>query len=794
MKKKIFSGFWQSTAGIILNNRILIIIGLIFTTYFFTTHWDKIRFTYTEANLLPDTHPENIKYRAFTEKFGEEGNLIVISVKDSTLFTIEKLNAWNNLSNSFKGHSDVSTVISFGDLQKLKKDKDSRQFYIEPFIKDSISSNEEVENLKYEIFNRTPFYDKFLINSESQAVRTAINLKSEVVNTVQREKFVNEVLLPRVSTFEKDYNIDVRISGMPYVRTKYSETIKKELGKFIFLAIIVTSFIFFFFFRSVRATGISIFTVCIGVMWTLGIVGILEYELTVLTAIIPPLIIVIGMPNCIFLINKYQHELNKHGIKSLSLQKVITKIGNATLMTNVTTASGFATFISTDSKLLNEFGVVASLSILSIFILCLLIIPIVYSFLPVPDKKHLEHQNKKWITSLLNWMVGVVKNKKIEVYVISVIMLALSIIGIYKIEISGSFIDDMPRNTEFFEDILYYEDEFNGILPLEIYIDSKRKKAITRLSTIKKMKVVEDIISKFPELSRPISLVSLVKYSKQAFYNGNPKYFQVPTAQENSFILSYAKNSSSEVDLLKNFVDSTGQYTRITTFMKDMKIERMERIEEELNAEIQKVMPSERFEVFLTGKAYLFQKGTYFLVDNLVASLGLAVVLISLFMAYLFRNFRMIIISLIPNLLPLLITAGLMGYIGIPIKPSTILIFSIAFGISVDDTIHFLAKYRQELEENKWQIKKSVYNSVRETGLSMFYTSIVLFFGFSVFIVSNFGGTVALGALVSGTLLLAMLSNLLLLPSLLLTLERSIANEKVLKEPKFKIISDEKEP
>ena len=512
-----------------------------------------------------------------------------------------------------------------------------------------------------------------------------------------------------------------------------------------------------------------------------------------MTAIIPPLIIVIGMPNCIFLINKYQHELNKHGIKSLSLQKVITKIGNATLMTNVTTASGFATFISTDSKLLNEFGVVASLSILSIFILCLLIIPIVYSFLPVPDKKHLEHQNKKWITSLLNWMVSVVKNKKIEVYVISVIMLALSIIGIYKIEISGSFIDDMPRNTEFFEDILYYEDEFNGILPLEIYIDSKRKKTITRLSTIKKMKVVEDIISKFPELSRPISLVSLVKYSKQAFYNGNPKYFQVPTAQENSFILSYAKNSSSEVDLLKNFVDSTGQYTRITTFMKDMKIERMERIEEELNAEIQKVMPSERFEVFLTGKAYLFQKGTYFLVDNLVASLGLAVVLISLFMAYLFRNFRMIIISLIPNLLPLLITAGLMGYIGIPIKPSTILIFSIAFGISVDDTIHFLAKYRQELQENKWQIKKSVYNSVRETGLSMFYTSIVLFFGFSVFIVSNFGGTVALGALVSGTLLLAMLSNLLLLPSLLLTLERSIANEKVLKEPKFKIISDEKE-
>lgn len=793
MIKSPFSGFWEKISGIILKNRILIILSLLIVTYFFTTHWDKIRFTYTEANLLPATHPENIKYKSFTDKFGEEGNLIVISVKDSTLFTIEKLNAWNELSHSFKDHKDVSTVIAFGDLQKLKKNKTSRQFYIEPFIKDSLTSESELDLLKEEIFNNSPFYDKFLINSETKAVRTAINLKTEVVNTVLREQFVNNVLLPRVSEFEQKYNLDVRISGMPYVRTKYSETIKAELGKFIILAIVVTSLIFFLFFRSFRATFISIMTVCIGVMWTLGIVGILEYELTVLTAIIPPLIIVIGMPNCIFLINKYQHELNKHGNKSLSLKKVITKIGNATLMTNVTTASGFATFITTDSKLLNEFGVVASLSILSIFILCLLIIPIVYSFLPVPDEKHLEHQNKKWITTLLNWMVNVVKTKKIEVYVISVIMLALSIIGIYKIEISGSFIDDMPRNTEFFDDILYYEKEFNGILPLEIYIDSKRKKSITKLSTIKKMEIVENIIKKFPELSRPISVVSLVKYSKQAFYNGNPKYYQVPTSQENSFILSYAKNSTSEVDLLNNFVDSTGQYTRITTFMKDMKIERMERIEEELNAEIEKVMPAERFEVFLTGKAYLFQKGTYFLVDNLVWSLGLAVVLISLFMAYLFRNFRMIIISLIPNLLPLLITAGLMGYIGIPIKPSTILIFSIAFGISVDDTIHFLAKYRQELQDNKWQVKKSVYNSVRETGLSMFYTSIVLFFGFSVFVVSNFGGTVALGALVSGTLLLAMLSNLLLLPSLLLTLDKSIANEKVLKDPKIKILSDQEE-
>ena len=796
MSEKNVGGLWESIARIILNNRILIIISLILATYFFSTHWHKIRFTYTEANLLPNTHEENLKYNSFTSKFGEEGNLIVIGVKDSLLFTLENLNAWNKLSNSFKDLPQVETVIAFGDLQKLIKDKDKRQFYIEPFIEDSISSNAELKSLKDELFFKSPFYDKFLINTKTKSVRTAINLKSSIVNTVKREEFINKVLLPRVNAFEKAHNIDIRISGMPYVRTKYSETIKAELGKFVILAIFVTSLIFYFFFRSLTATVISICTVCIGVMWTLGIIGILEYELTVLTAVIPPLIIVIGMPNCIYLIKKYQHEVNTHGDKSLSLQKVITKIGNATLMTNVTTASGFATFIITNSQLLKEFGTVASLSILSIFIICILVIPIIYSFLPIPGDKHLKHLNKKWIVSLFDWMALTVKTKKIEIYTISIILLAVSIIGIYKIEISGSLIDDLPKNTEFFEDIMFYEKEFNGILPLEIYIDTKRKKAVTKLSTIKKMKVLEDIISEIPELSRPISVVSLVKYSKQAYYNGNPKYYQVPTTQENSFILSYAKNSTSGgdgIDLIKNFVDSTGQYTRITTFMKDIKIERMERIEEKLYYEISKIMPKDRYEVYLTGKAYLFQQGTYFLVKNLILSLSLAIVLISIFMAYMFRNFRMIIISLIPNLLPLLITAGLMGFIGVPIKPSTILIFSIAFGISVDDTIHFLAKYRQELQDNKWQIKKSVYNAIKETGISMFYTSVVLFFGFSVFIISNFGGTVALGALVSATLLLAMLSNLLLLPSMLLSLERSVANEKVLKKPKIEILTDEEE-
>ncbi|MFV0566330.1 MAG: efflux RND transporter permease subunit [Flavobacteriaceae bacterium] len=783
--------FWDVVARLILRNKITILIGIAIITVLFSTQWKNMRFTYTEANLLPDDHDVNIVYNDFLSTFGEEGNLIVLGVKDSTLFTVDKLNAWNKLADDFKNYPEVDLVVSIKNLQKLVKDTEAEKFLLQPFVRDSLSSQAEIETLEDELFNKYPFYDNILFNDHTKTVRTAIYLKKDIVNTSERKDFVIDSLLPKITAFEAKTGLDVRISGMPYIRTLNSQNIVDEIGLFVAAALLVTSVIFFFFFRSFRATFISLIVVCIGVMWTLGILGALNYEITVLTALIPPLIIVIGIPNCIFLINKYQHEVKLHGNKVKSLQRVITKIGNATLMTNVTTASGFATFILTESKLLKEFGIVASLSILAIFILCLLIIPIIYTFLPYPKERHLEHLNKRWIGGFVNWMERMVKHHRIAIYCTALVLLVASIIGIYQIKISGSLIEDMPKNTEFFRDIRFFEEEFNGIMPLEIMIDTKRKKGVMKLATLKRMDELEELINEIPELSKPISVVSLIKYSKQAYYNGNTKYYQLPTSQESNFILSYAKNSTASNNLLTSYVDSTGQYARITTFMKDIGTDKMERIEEDIQIKINKLFPADKYTVTMTGKAMVFQKGTTYLVKNLVISLSLAILLIAVFMAYMFRSGRMIVISLIPNIIPLLITAGLMGYLGVPIKPSTILVFSIAFGISVDDTIHFLAKYRQELQANHWKIKPSVYGALRETGVSMFYTSIVLFFGFSVFTISSFGGTVALGALVSATLLFAMLSNLLLLPSLLLSLERSIANKEVLKKPAINIIPED---
>ncbi len=791
---KLFSiGFWSWVARFILRNRTWILIVVAAITVLLALQWKNMRFTYTEANLLPDDHPINLEYDQFLSHFGEEGNLIVMGVKDSTIFTPAKFKAWNQLTQDIGKFKEVELTLSVGNLKKLEKKKDTTGFELVPFIRDSVFTDANLAVYKEELFNKLPFYDGLIYSPDKQSIRSAIYMKKDIVNTAARKDFVIDDLIPLIKKFEADTGVKVYTSGMPYIRTLNSKSIIDEIGLFIGGALFVTSLIFFFFFRSWRATFISMCTVIIGVMWSFGFLGLMHYEITVLTALIPPLIIVIGIPNCIFLINKYQQEIRLHGNQAKSLQRVIAKVGNATLMTNLTTASGFATFILVKSELLSEFGIVASINIIAIFLLSLLIIPIVYSYMPVPKDKHLKHLSKTWINKFVNWIERMVRDRRITIYIVAVLLLCTSIIGIFQIKISGSLIEDMPKNTGFFDDIRFFEKEYEGIMPLEIMVDTKKKKGVMSLSTLKRIDELQEHIKEIPEFAKPISVVELVKYSKQAYYNGNPEYYQLPNSQEQSFILSYAKSSNTDTNLLNSYVDSTGQFARITTFMKDTGPDRFKRIEEDLHKEINKVFPPERYNVSVTGKALVFQKGTHYLVNNLIFSLSLAIFLIALFMAWMFRSFKMIVISLIPNLLPLIITAGVMGFVGVPIKPSTILVFSIAFGISVDDTIHFLAKYRQELIANNWKIKKSVFAAVRESAISMFYTSIVLFFGFSVFTISSFGGTVALGALVSITLLFAMLSNLILLPTLLLSLERSIANKETMKKPAIEILTDDEE-
>lgn len=791
MKKLLGIGFWEFIARIILRNRIVLLCGIVLFTILMALQWSNIKFTQTEANLIPANDKVNLDYNHFLKNFGEEGNLIVIATKDKNLFTPKVFKLWSDLMTKIGSDKEVSLVISVDNLQKLTKNDSLQTFELKPLVDNTKINDKKYLNLiKSELFTKLPFYEGLLFNKKTGAVRSAIYLDKKIVNTKARKEYVLNKLIPEIEKFETSTGIDLHTSGMPYIRTLNAKTIIDEIGLFIGAALLITSLIFFFFFRSFRATLVSLIIVIIGVMWSFGILGMLGYEITVLTALVPTLVIVIGIPNCIFFINKYHQEYQKHANKAKALQRVITKTGTATLMTNLTTAFGFATFIATNNTLLTEFGVVTSINIIAIYLLSLLVIPIFFSYTPAPIPRHLGHLEREYLTSFMNWIVKTVKYNRVGVYITSIIFLIFGIIGIYEIKISGSIIEDMPKKTVFFDDIRFFEKEFDGVMPLEIMIDTKKKNGAMKLSNLRRMEDLEETITDIPELSKPLSIVNIAKNFKQAYYNGNPNYYELPTPQEEAFIIPYIKNtiSNSKENQFKSYISTDGSIARITTFIKDENGEKMGAIEAQLRNKINKIFPSPRYEVIITGKASVFQKGTKYLLNNLLSSLLFAFLLTAGLVAIMFRSFKMVLVSIIPNLLPLLMTAGLMGFLGIPLKPSTILVFGIAFGMSVDDTLRFLAQYRLELSRNDWRIKKSVFATFEDAGISMFYTSIILFFGFSVFMLSSFGGTVALGGLVALTLFFGMLSNLVLLPSLVLTLNKTLANEQEFIEPTIDIL------
>ncbi len=505
------------------------------------------------------------------------------------------------------------------------------------------------------------------------------------------------------------------------------------------------------------------------------------------------MLIVISVENCIFLLNKYHFEYKTHGNKVKALSRMVQRIGNANLLTNATTAACFAAFIVTGNRILVEFGIIAAINILLTYFLSLFLIPIFFSYISPPKPRHVKHLSNKYINWILNRIVLIVQTRRRLIYFVMLAFILFGIIGISRLTTTGNIVDDIPKKDPLYVDLLFLEENFNGIMPFEITIDTRKKNGVMKLSTIKRINRLQDTLATYPEFSRALSIAEVVKFAKQAFYLGDTSFYSLPSSDEMNFMGSYIpQGDKNKKTILSSFVDSNLQVTRISVQLKNIGTKEIKRIKEDLRPKIDSIFKPHKYDVNITGTSVVFLKGTNHLINNLITSLILAIIAISILMALLFTSARMVLVSLIPNILPQLLTAAMMGYLGISIKPSTILIFSIALGISVDNTIHFLARYRLELKYNNWNIKTSVILALREAGYSMMYSSVVLFFGFAIFTRSTFGGTEAMGYLVSFTLLIAVLSNLFILPTLLLSLDKRITT-KSFKEPLLEIFDEEED-
>jgi predicted RND superfamily exporter protein len=766
---------WQNLGRFILKYRVPLLLILAVITVMMGYWASKVRLSYEAARAIPADHPKYIAYKEFLKKFGEDGNLLVIGIQTDTLFKKNIFNYYALLQRNLKNHAGVEDVISVTSAVNLVKLPETEKLKPDTIFPERTLSQTEIDS-GARVFLNLPFYKNLLYNPETHAWLMGVRINKEIMSSKSRIDIVQDIK-QMAEAFGKKQNISIYLSGLPLIRTELSTRISGEMRWFLMVSMILSAFILLLFFRSFSSMLLSLTVVIIGVLFSFGTIYLFGYKINILTALIPPLIVVIGIPNCIYFLNKFHTEYNKTGDKKKSLVSMVGRMGVVMLFCNLSAAIGFAVFALTRSQVLKEFGEVAGINILVLFFISLILIPAVLSFLPAPASRHTKYLDNpglnKWLGRLERWSL----NHRKLIYTITLAIVAVSVAGIFKLKTVGFIVDDLPKKDKLYTDLKFFEKNFKGILPLEIVVDTKKKYGVSRnLNNLQKIDSLSQFLVSLPAIAKPLSIVDGLKFAKQAFFDGDSNSYSMPVEYDLPALSQYlnfrndsGNNKNSFARLVTTFMDSAKQQARISVSMTDVGSQRMPQILDSITTRVNELFPKEKYNVQLTGSSVTFLEGSSYIIAGLKQSIFWAFVLIALCMLYLFRSFRILICSLIPNIIPLLITAGVMGWVGVRLKPSTVLVFSVALGIAIDVTIRFLVNYKQELPRHNFDMKKTVIATIHSTGISIIYTSLVLIAGFIIFCFSGFGGTQALGWLTSLTLITATFTNLVLLPAILIS-------------------------
>ncbi len=769
---------WYSTGRFILQHRLLLLVGLFLATAFMGWEASKVQMSYDFTRALPTDNAKYKDYQDFLKKFGADGNTIVLGIESDSFYTQSFFNEVGQLHTNIKGINGVTDILSIPEVVNLKNDSVNHKLLPIKIFNHPYSSQAKLDSAKNDL-ESLPFYRKLLYNPNAHAYLMGVSVNKEVVNSKGRTPLINEIL-EKVGMFEKNVNIVVHVSGLPFIRTTMANRIKDEMNFFLIGSLVLSAITLFLFFRSFGAMLMSLLVVGMGVVWSLGTMVIFGYKITLLTGIIPPLIVVIGIPNCIYFLNKYHTTYREVNDKKNALITMVGRMGIVTLFCNIAAAIGFAVFALTHSDLLKEFGVVAGINIMALFLISLIFIPAVLSYLAPPKSKHIRYLDNKVLEKILVKIEEWTFHHANWVYGFTAVITLFAIAGIFRIKSEGFIVDDLPKSDKVYTDLKWFEQNFGGVMPLEILVDSKKKKGMLKIKPIEKIDEFSAYIATNPAAARPLSFVEGLKFAKQAYFDGDTMSYAIPYESDLVFMAPYLQtNGDSAVNsgrsltkLMNSFMDSDKQVARISVNMKDIGSAQLPLLLKDFETKALTIFDTSAYKVTFTGSTVSFLEGSTFIIKGLKESIFWAFLLISICMLYLFRSFRILVCSLIPNLIPLVITAGIMGWVGIALKPSTVLVFSVALGIAIDVTIRFLINYKQELPHFHQKVTPTLIQTIRHTGISIIYTSLVLVAGFIIFCWSDFGGTKALGWLTSLTLVVGTLTNLILLPVLLISMSK----------------------
>ncbi len=778
---------WGRIADFVSRYRLplLLIMAAVFIYAAFQASKVELSYEYTRA-----TPKDNAKYQTylrFQKKFGDDGNLLVIGVETDRLFNKDVFNDYLGLNRELKKVKGVELVVSVPDAVILNKNTATEKLDARPIFPGPFSSQTGLDSAK-KTFENLLLYRSLLYNPDTHAYLMAISVNKQIMNSSARTAVVNNIL--RLGdAFGKSHQLQMHYSGLPLIRTYMATKVATEMKWFLLGSVLLSALILFIFFRSFSNMILSLLVVIIGVVFSLATMHFFGYRITLLNALIPPLIVVIGIPNCIYFLNKYHTSFRETGDKRKALHEMISKMGVVTLFCNIAAAIGFGVFAFTKSAILKEFGVVAGINIMLLFVISIILIPAALSYLPNPKAGHMKYLTNRWLTTLLDWLETWALHRKKPIFFVTLIVLAISIMGMTRLRSEAFILDDLPKTDTVFADLKFFEKNFKGVMPLEILIDTKKKNGIRAnlLGNFTKIDQLSSYIDSSPVMAHPLSIVEAMKFVRQAYYNNDSLNYGLPNVYDISFLAPYltiktdsGSKPNAVMKLANSFIDSNKQTLRISVNMADVGTIRLPVILGDLQRRADQLFDTAHYHIDFTGTTVTFLEGSAFIISGLKQSIIWAFILIAACMLYLFRSIRILICSLLPNVIPLVITAGVMGWVGVPLKPSTVLVFSIALGIAIDITIRFLVNYKQDSNQEN-STESTVIRTIHSTGISIVYTSLVLIAGFIIFCFSGFGGPQALGWLTSLTLVMATLTNLIFLPALLIAISPKKNNVKNVK-------------
>lgn len=735
--------------------RILVLLAFLALAVVSVFQLPKLKFTFDFEQFFPQGDADLDFFREFVKAFETDDSFMLIAVKRS------------------KGAFDQHFLKQFHDFTLKTRDL--------PHVRQSTS----LTKISYPI--RTPFAittipaihlgdptqyagdsarlvndERFKLNLISADGKTlVIYLKmTDRMSFDQAKEFLNALdKLAAQYDFEEYHYM-----GRPYFQKELIELQMWEVAKSALISGMLVTILLWFIYRRFWGVVVSVSSILLGMLLFLGFMGILGREFNALSALYPVLMIIVGTSDVIHILSKYVDELRKGLPRNRAIRVTIREIGLATLMTSATTAIGFLSLLTNRVTPIRDFGINAAIGVMIAYLTVIFFTTVFLSFFDADQIAKIGSRQANWDKAML-WIYNYTRLKPQQIVLASAVALALSAWGISKITTDYEVINNLPRDGKITADFHFFEHELSGFRPMEFagYVQGDYR--TNDFAVVKEIDKLETYLRQFPDIQAIGSVTAVYKTLNQMFGNNNPNAYRLP--EEEARFNQYSRYADKIPQLDMNVLVSTdGTKARITSRVKDIGAESIKSLGQRIEGWIQNNIDSTIIRFKLTGTGLLIDKNAEYVRANLLKGIGFAILLIGSLMALLFLNFRMLIISLIPNIFPLLFGAAFLGFAGVELEAGISIIFSVIFGIAVDDSIHFLSKFKLARQKglNKEEALRITF---LETGKPIVLTTVLLFFGFLIMLFSAHPTTATVGWLISITLVTALICDLFMLPVLI---------------------------